>query len=188
MQELVNARSAALTDAVALSNRSAASQTRLLKTELDRLHAACRKLVAKLDAEIAHRIEADPALARRYAILTSIPGIGPAVAATLIATLPELGAVDGKQAAVMTGVAPIAHDSGRKRGYRAIRGGRSLPRQALYMAALSASRHNPALSTFAERLRARAKNPRFLIAVVRKLVTLANALIAQNRFWSPLAP
>lgn len=189
LQELVNARSAALADAVALGNRWGASQTRLLRTELNRLHAACRKLVTKLDAEIAQRIKADPALARRYAILTSIPGIGDAVAATLIATMPELGAVDGKQAAMLAGVAPIADDSGRHRGYRAIRGGRSLPRQVLYMAALSASRHNPALSAFAERLKAKGKKPKVvLIAIVRKLVTLANALIAQNRLWSPLAP
>ena len=189
LQELVNARSAALADAVALGNRREASQTALLRTELARLHAACRKLVAKLDAEIAKRIKADPTLARRYGILTSIPGIGPAVAATLIATLPELGAVDAKQAAMLAGVAPVAQDSGRRRGYRAIRGGRSLPRQALYMAALSASRHNPALATFAERLKLNGKKPKVvLIAVVRKLVTLANALITQNRLWSPVAP
>lgn len=189
LQELVNARAAVLADAVALGNRREASQTPLLRSELARLHAACRKLVAKLDAEIAQRLQADPALARRYAILTSMPGIGPAVAATLIATLPELGAVDGKQAAMLAGVAPIANDSGRKRGYRAIRGGRSLPRRALYMAALSASRHNPALCAFAERLKLKGKKPKVvLIAVVRKLVTLANALIAQNRLWSPLAP
>lgn len=189
LQELVNARSAALADAVALGNRCEASQTRLLRAGLTRLHTACRKLVAKLDAEIARRIEADPTLARRYAILTSIPGIGPAVAATVIATLPELGAVDAKQAAMLTGVAPIADDSGRHRGYRAIRGGRSLPRRALYMAALSASRHNPDLAAFAERLKRNGKKPKVvLVAVMRKLVTLANTLIAQNRIWSPLAP
>jgi len=189
LQELVNARSAALADAVALGNRCETSQTRLLRTELNRLHAACRKLVAKLDAEIAQRIKADPALARRHAILISIPGIGAAVAAVLIATMPELGAIDGKQAAMLAGVAPIADDSGRHRGYRAIRGGRSLPRKALYMAALSASRHNPALSAFAERLKAKGKKPKVvLIAVVRKLVTLTNTLITQNRLWSPLAP
>lgn len=189
LQELVNARSATQAEAVALANRGQACQTKLLRTELDRLHSACRKLVAKLDAEIAQRIEADAALSRRYAILTSIPGIGPVVATTLIATLSELGSIDGKEVAMLAGVAPLANDSGKKRGHRSIRGGRSLPRQALYMASLSASRHNPQLASFAKRLKANGKKAKVvLVAVMRKLAVLANTLIAQDRFWSPAAP
>jgi len=189
LQELVNARAGTLAEAVAISNRCKASQTPWLRTELDRLHTACRDLVAKLDAEIARRIQADPAMTRRFTILTSIPGIGPAVAVTLISGLAELGSMDGKQAAMLTGVAPIADDSGKRRGQRVIRGGRDLPRQALYMAALSASRHNPALIAFVSRLKAKGKKPKvILVAVMRKLVILANTLISQDRFWSPAAP
>jgi len=189
LQELVNTRSATLADAVAVSNRRQTCQTPLLRTELARLHTACRKLVAKLDAAIAARIAAEPALARRFAILTSVPGIGAGVAATLIATLSELGSIDSKQAAMLAGVAPIAHDSGRRRGDRAIGFGRGLPRQALYMAALSASRYNQALAAFASRLKAKGKKPKVvLVAVMRKLLVLANALLANDRLWSSNAP
>lgn len=189
LQELVNARAATLAEAVALSNRRGTCQTTLLQTELRRLDAACRRLVTKLDAEIARRIAADLVLARRFAILTSIPGIGDGVAATLVATLSELGAIDDKQAAMLAGVAPLANDSGKRQGQRSIRGGRHLPRRALFMAALSASRYNPALAAFAARLKAKGKKPKvILVAVMRKLTVLANALIAQDRLWTPSAP
>lgn len=189
LQELVNARASVLAEAVALSNHRAACRTQMLRKELTHLHDACRRLVARLDADIARIIEADPMLARRYAILTSMPGIGPMVATTLIVTMGELGSIDGKQAAMLAGVAPLANDSGSKRGHRSIRGGRSRPRQSLYMAALSASRHNPALEAFAKRLKANGKLPKVvLVAVMRKLVVLANTLIAQNRLWTPIAP
>ena len=187
--ELVNARTAATAERTALSNRLATAATSFLRTELRRRRDACQRHVERLDAEIERRILAEPGMARRYAILCSIPGIGPVTAAIFIAGLAELGACSAKQAASLAGVAPVANDSGDRSGRRAIRGGRMPVRNAAYMAALSASRHNPDLAAFAIRLQRAGKRPKVvLVAVMRKLIVLANTLIAQNRLWSPIAP
>ena len=93
-------------------------------------------------------IAADPDLARRYARLTSMPGVGPVLAFTLIALLPELGRMSRKKIAALVGLAPYDFDSGKLRGHRSIYGGRIPVRNVLYMAALSACRYNPALKTF----------------------------------------
>jgi transposase len=189
LQELVNARLAAVADATALSNRAKASQLALLRDELAKAHRACMSLIGRLDDEVARRVQADPGIARRFAILSSIPGIGAVTAATLVATMSELGSIDGKQAAMLAGVAPLADDSGKRKGHRSIRGGRATPRRALYLAALSASRHNPTLAPFAMRLKGAGKKPKVVIvAVMRKLIVMANVLIAQDRQWSPFAP
>jgi transposase len=90
---------------------------------------------------------------------------------------------------MLAGLAPIARDSGHKTGERHIRGGRAGPRTALYMAALTAARHDPDLSAFYKRLRDAGKKPKIaLVAVMRKLVVLANTLIKENRFWQPQRP
>jgi transposase len=189
VRELVNARTAATAERTALSNRLAAAETAFLKAELRRRRDACQRHVERLEAEIQRRILAQPELARRHAILCSIPGIGPVTAAAFLAGLAELGTCSAKQVAMLAGVAPVANDSGDRSGHRAIRGGRQPVRNAAYMAALSASRHNRDLATFAKRLAKTGKRPKIvLVAVMRKLVVLANALIAQNRFWSPIAP
>lgn len=189
LQELVNARSAATAERTALANRRDAAQTSFLRMELGRRLAAVTGHVGRLDAAIERRIRADPELARRYAILISIPGVGPVTAAVLIAGFTELGDCSGKQAAMLAGVAPVACDSGQRIGRRAIRGGRRGVRNAVYMAALSASSHNPGLATFARRLRQAGKPAKVvLVAVMRKLIILANTLISQNRHWSPMAP
>jgi transposase len=158
LDELVRARSAAVDERVALNNRHGVSATPFLRAEL----------------------------ARRVRILRSIPGIGPVNAATLCAGLNELGHIDGKQVAALAGLAPFASDSGPKHGHRRIRGGRPHLRRALYMAALSAIRFNPDLKRFHANLIGNGKPPKVAItAVMRKLLVLANALITQNRSWSP---
>jgi transposase len=187
--ELVNARTAATAERTALSNRLAAAGTAFLKAELRRRRDACQRHVERLDAEIERRILAQPDMARRHAILNSIPGIGPVTTAIFLTGLAELGACSAKQAAMLAGVAPIANDSGERTGRRAIRGGRMPVRNAAYMAALSASRHNPDLAAFAKRLEKAGKRPKIvLVAVMRKLIVLANTLITQNRLWTPIAP
>lgn len=189
LRELVQARTAAVGERTALRNRRATAQTTFLRAELARRHAAADRHIARIEGQIERRIMADPDLARRYAILVSIPGIGPAAAFALIAGLGEMGVCSGKQAAMLAGLAPLACDSGQRKGLRAIRGGRSAVRTVLYMAALSASRHNRDLASFANRLRAQGKAAKvILVAVMRKLLVLANALVAQNRLWSPIAP
>lgn len=103
----------------------------------------------------------------------------------LIAEMPELGQLSAEQAAALTGLAPIAHDSGAMRGKRAIGGGRRLPRHVMFQAALVASHHNPVLKAFADRLRAAGIPHKLVItAVARKLVTIANALCKSRRKWA----
>ena len=189
LQELVNARTAATSERTALTNRREAAQTAFLRAELGRRLTAVKGHVERLDAEIERRIHADPGLARRYAILLSIPGVGPVTAAVMVTGLTELGACSGKQAAMLAGVAPLACESGQRIGQRAIKGGRIGVRNAAYMAALSASTHNPDLKIFAKRLRQAGKPAKVvLVAVMRKLIVLANTLITQNRLWTPIAP
>jgi transposase len=189
LQELVNAQAAAKAEATALANRHAAAETAFLRAELTRRQAAMLRHIKRLDAEIERRIRADPELVRRQTILLSIAGIGPATAAALIAGIGELGTCSGKQITMLAGLAPIADDSGERNGHRAIKGGRKPVRNALYMAALSASRFNPDLAAFAGRLESNGKKAKvILVAVMRKLVVLANTLVAQNRLWSPIAP
>lgn len=189
LAELVQARNAAIAARTALTNRLAAAATAFLRGELRRQRDACTRHVERLDAEIGRRILTDREMARRQAILCSIPGIGPVTAASFLTGLAELGACSAKQAAMLAGVAPVANDSGDRNGRRAISGGRMPVRNAAYMAALSASRHNPDLAAFATRLTKAGKRPKVvLVAVMRKLIVLANTLITQNRLWSPIAP
>lgn len=186
LAELVRARNAAVAERTALANRLHASRTAFLKAELRRRITAADTHVARLAAEIQKRIAADPAMARRYAILVSIPGFGPAVAAELLVDLAELGRVSAKAAASLAGLAPWPDDSGDRNGPRHIRGGRAHARRALYWAALAAARFNPDLKGFYNRLRSAGKKPKVaLVAVMRKLVVLANILLKENRLWKP---
>lgn len=189
LQELVNAHAAATADSTALANRRAAAQTAFLRTQLTRLRAVVERHRERLGAEIGRRIRTDPELLRRQTILLSIPGIAVVTAAALIAGLAELGACSNKQVAMLAGLAPIACDSGERTGHRAIQGGRKAVRNALYMASLSASRFNPDLAVFAARLEKAGKQGKVILtAVMRKLVVLANTLIAQDRLWCPNRP
>lgn len=189
LQELVRARSATTRQLTGIRNRLGTAQTAVLRRELRRQVKALDGMIARLDADIERRIAADPQLARRGRILRSIPGIGPAVAAVLLADLAELGTLSPKAAGALTGLAPVARDSGQTTGQRHIQGGRKAVRNALYMAALAAARHNPDLASFYKRLRDKGKKPKLaLTAVMRKLVVLANSLIKENRQWTPIRP
>jgi transposase len=131
-----------------------------------------------IDAQIAALIAAEPALTRDRALLVSMPGVGPAVSACLLALLPELGKRSPKTIAALVGLAPINQDSGLKRGQRAIRGGRKRVRDALYMAAVGAVRTKSRFRTHYQRLRNAGKPAKLaLIAIARKLVTVANAIL-----------
>ena len=142
--------------------------------------------VAALDRDIRTAIGADEGLARRAEVLRSIPGVGPATVASLIANMPELGSLDRRAAAALLGTAPWANDSGKHQGRRHVRGGRAAPRRAMYMAALAAIRFNPPQRDFYRRLREAGKEHNVaLVAVMRKLVVLANVLVQQDRLWLP---
>lgn len=145
--------------------------------------------IAEIEAQIEHTIISDDEMLQTAEILRSVPGIGPVTTAMLIAEMPELGQITGEQAAALTGLAPIAHDSGSLRGKRAIAGGRRALRHVMFQAALVASNHNPVLRTFADRLRDRGKAHKVIItAVARKLVTIANALCKSRQTWTTQTP
>ena len=117
--------------------------------------------------------------------MTSVPGVGHVTARILIAELPELGRLNRREIAALAGLAPFNRDSGRFRGKRAIAGGRTPVRTALYMAAWVACRHNPPLKAFSDRLRAAGKTPKqAIVAVARKLLTILNAVIRDKRPWT----
>jgi transposase len=186
VQELVRARRAAIDERVAVIQRRSSSLSPFLRRELARRARMLEGHVARLEAELQRIIAADPLLARRQTILCSIPGIASITAATLIASLDEIGSISGKQAAALAGLAPFAQDSGPKKGARHIRGGRKDLREALYMAALSAARFNPDFAAFNQRLRNNGKPPKVaLVAVARKLLELANSLVRDDRTWTP---
>jgi transposase len=141
---------------------------------------------AEADRLLEQAVRASPAWRERDELLRSIPGIGPVVSRTLLAALPELGAGDGGKLAALAGLAPYARDSGASVGPRSIRGGRPGVRRAMYLAALSASRRDGPLKEFADRLRARGKRAKVvLIAVARRLLVIANAVIRTGTAWKP---
>jgi transposase len=189
LRELVVARASAVAALTALKNQRAAATVRFLQQQLDcRIERADHDIEA-LDAAILARIKADASLERRYAILTSIAGIGFVAAATMIASLPELGRSTTKQIAMLAGLAPIADQSGQRDGARVVWGGRASVRRILYLAALSAARFNADMKAFYQRMTAAGKPPKLaLIAVARKLAVLANTLISQDRTWLPQSP
>lgn len=141
--------------------------------------------IAEIEAQIEQTIICDDEMQHTAEILRSVPGIGPVTTAMLIAEMPEIGQITGEQAAALTGLAPIAHDSGSLRGKRAIAGGRRSLRHVMFQAALVASNHNPVLREFAKRLRAAGKPHKVIVtAVARKLVTIANALCKSRQKWA----
>jgi len=147
--------------------------------------ARLRRDKAEIETLLRRAIARAPGLARRFALLTSMPGVGPILAATLLALLPELGTLDRRQIASLVGVAPIAKDSGLKRGQRVIAEGRSGVRRVLYMAALSASRGSSRFADFYRRLVARGKPPKLaLVATMRKMLVTLNAIARAHQPWS----
>ena len=143
-----------------------------------------RQELADLEAELAEAIEASPVWRARERLLRSVPGVGPAVARTLVAELPELGTLDRKRLAALVGVAPLNRDSGTFRGRRGIWGGRARVRAVLYMAALVGTRRNPVLRAFYQRLLAAGKAKKVaLVACMHKLLRILNALLRTNAPW-----
>lgn len=186
LDELQTARDALVRDRTAALNRRHQVRHPMLKRHLKQRLAQMERQIKALDAETGRLIAADEALSRRAEVLTSIPGIARVTATGLLTEMPELGRIDGKAAASLSGLAPVTRESGAWKGRSFIGGGRSRPRRMLYMAAVSAITHNPDLARKYRELRERGKPPKVaLVAVMRKLVVLANALLAQDREWTP---
>jgi transposase len=142
--------------------------------------------IERIDRELGERIRSSPVWRERDDLLRSITGIGEVTSRTLLAALPELGTLTGRQAAAPVGLAPMADDSGVRRGARRVTGGRAAVRAVLFMAAQSARRHNPPLRAFADRLAAAGKKPKVVrVAVARKLLVIANAVLRTGTPWNP---
>ena len=143
--------------------------------------------LARLDEELDDQIQQSPMWRAREDLLQSVPGIGPVMCRTVLAELPELGLLNRKQIAALVGVAPFNRDSGRLRGHRTIWGGRAPVRTALYMATLVATRWNPVIRPFYQRLRDAGKAPKVaLVAAMRKLLTILNAMLHHGTPWRPV--
>jgi transposase len=155
-----------------------------LKKSIGRLLRALEKELATLDGDIDDAVRESPAWRAKENLLESVPGVGPIIARTLIAELPELGQLGRKEIAALAGLAPFTRQSGQWRGKSFIGGGRTAVRCALFMGALVAKKHNPLLKAFFDRLVAAGK-PKMvaLIAVARKLLTILDAIIRDNRPW-----
>ena len=148
-----------------------------------------REAMAALEAEIGERLAANAEWRDKADLLASVPGVGAVTTASLIGLLPELGRVDGKAIAALVGVAPFARDSGLMKGRRTIWGGRGDVRRVLYMATLVASRHNPTIRAFYDRLVAAGKAKKLaLTACMRKLLVILNAMLRDGTPWHAPQP
>ena len=165
------------------NRRRQLTSKRLIKS-IERLLDALQRELSELENELDDTIRGTPAWHDAENLLTSVPGVGGTVARTLLAELPELGRLDRKAIAALVGVAPFNRDSGTLRGRRTVWGGRASVRSTLYMAALVASQHNPTLAAFYQRLVQAGKPKKLaLTAVMRKLITILNAMLRDNSPW-----
>ena len=143
-----------------------------------------KRALTDLDARLKELVRESPLWRKKEALLQSVPGVGDVVSRTLIAELPELGKMSRRQIASLVRVAPLNRDSGTMRGRRSVWGGRPTVRRALYMAALVASRKNSLIRSFYERLRGAGKKPKVaLVACMRKLLTILNAMVRSGQPW-----
>lgn len=163
--------------------RESRAPARLRKSIL-RLVRALEKELASLDADLDDTMRRSPAWADKQDLLTSVPGVGPTIARTLLAEMPELGSLDRRQVAALAGLAPFTRQSGQWRGKSFIGGGRASVRSALFMGALVASRFNPAPKAYRDRLVAAGK-PKIvaIVATARKLLTILNAILRSKTPW-----
>ncbi len=175
---------------VAEKNRRASAPKRL-HAQLDEHLAWLKRAVADLDREIGRTIRGTPAWQAQVTRWRTVPGVGPVVGATLLADLPELGTLDRQQLAALVGVAPLNHDSGAHRGTRSCWGGRAPVRTALFMATLVATRCNPVIRAYYQRLLAVGKPKKLaLVACLHKLLTILNAITRHGTTWqaAPASP
>lgn len=186
LSELVARRRQVVEMIVAENQRRRQLTRRRLVKGIDRHLALLQKELSEIEQDLDTAIRGTPAWREAENLLTSVPGVGPTLARTLAADLPELGTLDRKKISALVGVAPFNRDSGTLRGRRITWGGRAKVRAALYMAALVAAHHNPVLKTFYQRLLAAGKAKKLaLTAVMRKLLTILNAILRDRKPWQP---
>ena len=184
LADLVARRRQIIEMMVAERQRERRTRVRRLQRSIQRVVAVLERELNEIDEELADTVRGSPAWREKEDLLASVPGIGPTIARTLIAELPELGTLDRRQIAALAGLAPWTRQSGKWRGKSFIGGGRTTVRSALFVGALVASRYNPILKAFRQRLVAAGK-PKMvaIIAVARKLLTILNAILRDKRPW-----
>lgn len=161
-------------------------QSILCKDDIESLIAHLANKIENIDEKIQNIINGDSKMLDKQKIITSIPGAGKVLSATLIATMPELGKIENKSIAALIGVVPYTNESGNFKKQATIREGRPIPRKALYMPTLSAIRCNQDFKKFYNRLLSNGKKPKVaIVAVMRKFIIVANTLVAENRMWEP---
>ena len=186
LQDLQQAREALVRDRAVARNRLDQYRLPLLRRQVKARLRQIEGQIKALDQALADLLGSDAALQRKACLLQSIPGVSSVTAAGLLATLPELADLPPKALSSLAGLAPVTRQSGTWQGRSFIQGGRFRVRRLLYMPALSASRCNPDLAAFYQRLIQAGKPPKLaLVAVMRKLLLLAAALLRQDREWSP---
>jgi transposase len=185
LAQMVNARQGLLDLQTELQNRAEHAVPEVVKRMQARLLKKIAAEKAVLEMAIAALVKATPHFAERADIIESVPGLAGTTSAGLIAMMPELGQVNGKITAALLGAAPYDDDSGKRKGERHIQGGRRRIRNVFYMACLgAATRHNPVLKAFYERLIAKGKEPKVaLVACMRKLIVILNTMIARRQKW-----
>lgn len=175
LQEMLGAEHNRLRLAAARVRKGIQKHVRWLERQVD-----------DIDDDLDRLVRASPLWRAKDDLLQSVPGIGPTTSRTLLAELPELGHLNRREIAALVGVAPLNRDSGTLRGKRMVWGGRASVRRTLYMAALVASRHNPAIRAFYERLRGKGKPPKVaLTACMRKLLVILNTMTRNQTHWDP---
>jgi transposase len=188
LRDLHAARATMMTQRVRLKCRAAQLDVPLLQRQTQESIDHVGRQIAELDAEIAALIAADDEDSRKLEIVRSIPGIGVVTASAILALMLEIGQLERKQVASLAGLAPFTRSSGKWVGHSFIKGGRKPLRDALYMPALIASRFNPDLKVKYEALRQAGKPAKVaLVALMRKLIELANTLVKSDRKWAPKA-
>lgn len=184
LEQLVTRRRQLIDLRTAEKNRLETTTVKSVRKSVQSVIDLLNKQVEKIEKDILEHIEADDDWKDKSQLLSSVPGVGPATSAVLLAELPELGKLNRQEIAALVGVAPFNRDSGQFRGRRTIWGGRADVRSALYMASLAAMRFNPPIQQFANRLKTAGKPFKVVItACMRKLLVILNTMIKTNTAW-----
>lgn len=184
LNALVTRRRQLLALQTAESNRLEQTSIKLAAKSIRHVLDLLRKEIKKLDAEIARLIADDDDWRGKAELLQTVPGVGPATSASLVAELPELGKLNRQQIAALVGLAPFSRDSGQSQGQRRIWGGRASVRSVMYMAAFNAKRYNPIIRAFADRLQQAGKRRKVILtACMRKLLVILNTMVRNQTPW-----
>lgn len=187
LKDLVQRRRQLTEEIVREKNRLDKIDHGIIKESIENHLSQLKEHLKKMDQAIAASVSKLEQFQEKTKILTSMPGIGITTASVLLAELPELGTLENKKIAALVGVAPMNKDSGTMQGYRKIMGGRISVRCSLYMAAVVAIRHNKAIKSFYQRLRAKGKPAKVaIVAAMRKMITMLNQMIKYQNEWKEI--